>query len=98
MDLRKLLHRVETAHIGSPELDSEFESRSDIGTTRETTRFAFVRFRGQTGKQCATFQVCTERGGAASAVISLLGLDMLVMVHFASLSGLYHQVSGAPRA
>ena len=26
MDLRKLLHRVETAPIGSPELDSEFES------------------------------------------------------------------------
>src|SRR6266566_8507887 len=26
VDLRKLLHRVETAPIGSPELDSEFES------------------------------------------------------------------------
>ena len=26
MDLRKLLHRVETVPIGSPELDSEFES------------------------------------------------------------------------
>ena len=26
MDLRKLLHRVETAATGSPELDSEFES------------------------------------------------------------------------
>ena len=26
MDLRKLLHRVESATIGSPELDSEFES------------------------------------------------------------------------
>ena len=26
VDLRKLLHRVETVPIGSPELDSEFES------------------------------------------------------------------------
>jgi hypothetical protein len=26
VDLRKLLHRVETASSGSPELDSEFES------------------------------------------------------------------------
>ena len=68
MDLRKLLYRVEIAPVGSPELDSEFESTFRSVTPHVTRSI-----------DAAARLIETELPGGGTAGIAHLGMARLSM-------------------